>query len=83
MRITNSVNCPVADCPVDLGPACKLPCYRNHSNHPYIHYPHRVQVLHPSKGHLIQPDFLWDAKVHVRQIWMATPVSFELFLVHR
>lgn len=27
MRIDNSVGCPVADCPVDLGPACQFLSY--------------------------------------------------------
>lgn len=50
MRITNSANCPVADCTVDLGPTCKWRVHLSGSSHTVKSGPQPLQGPFDSSG---------------------------------
>ena len=70
MAITNSANCPVADCPVDLGPNCE--CFQ--STRYFRNADHCVQAQVQSRVPSTRRASLSAAKARVSQTSMATRV---------
>lgn len=69
MAVTNSANCPVADCPVDLGPNCEnVGACLSHAPHASLQVPHQY------RARSTRPVSPWDARALAPRIWMVTQV---------